>query len=114
MLLSSLTTKAACVAQETADGFILTRLRLAHADVAAVGGLFERDMHREGITQLFDVGDGKDQLEVVLHGVDGRPGVTLVEYLRISIAWGGCPGWSFAPAARVPAALEALRRAPDF
>jgi hypothetical protein len=50
----------------------------------------------------------------VLHGVGRRPGVTLVEYLRISIAWGGCPGWSFAPAARVPAALEALRRAPDF
>jgi hypothetical protein len=50
----------------------------------------------------------------VLHGVGGRPGVTLVEYLRISIAWGGCPGWAFAPAARVPAALEALRRAPDF
>jgi hypothetical protein len=50
----------------------------------------------------------------VLHGVDGRPGVTPVEYLRISIAWGGCPGWAFAPAARVPATLEALRRAPDF
>jgi hypothetical protein len=41
-------------------------------------------------------------------------GVTLVEYLRSSIAWGGCPGWASAPAARVPAALEALRRAPDF
>jgi hypothetical protein len=50
----------------------------------------------------------------VLHDVPAWPGVTLVEYLRVSIAWGGCPGWAFAPAARVPAALEALRRAPDF
>lgn len=50
----------------------------------------------------------------VLYGVGGRPGVTLVEYLRISIAWGGCPGWEFSPAVPVPAALEALRRTPDF
>jgi hypothetical protein len=50
----------------------------------------------------------------VLHGVSGRRDVTLVEYLRMSIAWGGCPGWEFSPAAPVPAALEALRSPPDF
>jgi len=49
----------------------------------------------------------------VLHGVAGRPGVTLVEYLRLSIGWGGFPGWSFAPE-RAPAALARLRVEPDF
>ena len=44
----------------------------------------------------------------VLHGVSGRRDVTLVEYLRISIAWGGCPGWEFSPGAPVPAALDRL------
>ena len=37
----------------------------------------------------------------------------LVEYLRLSIAWGGMPGWSFQPD-RAPAALAALRTRPDF
>jgi hypothetical protein len=49
----------------------------------------------------------------VLHHVAGRPGITLVDYLRVSIAWGGLPGYSFAPAA-APPALAALRRPPDF
>jgi hypothetical protein len=49
----------------------------------------------------------------VLYGVAGRPGVTLVEYLRLSVAWGGFPGWSFAPD-RAPAALAGLRAEPDF
>jgi hypothetical protein len=49
----------------------------------------------------------------VLYGVAGRPGITLVEYLRLSVAWGGFPGWSFAPD-RAPAALAGLRSVPDF
>jgi hypothetical protein len=48
-----------------------------------------------------------------LHGVAGRPGVTLVQYLRLSIAWGGFPGWSFA-ADQAPEALRELRAEPDF
>jgi hypothetical protein len=39
--------------------------------------------------------------------------VTLVTYLRISISWGGFPGWSFEPE-RAPAALARLRVEPDF
>jgi hypothetical protein len=54
-----------------------------------------------------------DTADPVLHGVAGRPGVTLVEYLRISISWGGFPGWSFAPQ-QVPSVLELLRTDPDF
>lgn len=49
----------------------------------------------------------------VLHGVGGRPGITLVEYLRLSIAWGGLPGWSRTEA-EPPAALRPLRVLPDF
>lgn len=49
----------------------------------------------------------------VLRGVEGRPGITLVEYLRLSIAWGGMPGWSLKPY-RASAALAALRAGPDL
>jgi hypothetical protein len=49
----------------------------------------------------------------VLLGVYGRPGVTLVEYLRASVAWGGFPGWEFAEVP-VPDTLRALFRDPDF
>ena len=45
--------------------------------------------------------------------VAGRDGITLVQYLRVSIAWGGFPGWSFAPD-QAPAALAGLRAEPDF
>ena len=38
---------------------------------------------------------------------------TLVEYLRLSIAWGGFPGWSKAPEL-APAALAGLRVTPTF
>ncbi|MEV4614591.1 hypothetical protein AB0K43_18635 [Kitasatospora sp. NPDC049258] len=50
----------------------------------------------------------------VVDGVGGRPGITLVGYLRTSVAWGGFPGWSFAPPQAVPPALAALRARPDF
>ncbi|NEA39777.1 hypothetical protein [Streptomyces sp. SID11385] len=49
----------------------------------------------------------------VIHGVAGRSGITLVEYLRVSIAWGGMPGWSFKPE-QAPTTLAALRVHPDF
>jgi hypothetical protein len=49
----------------------------------------------------------------VIRGVGGRDGITLVEYLRMSISWGGMPGWSFGPD-RAPAALTGLRAAIDF
>jgi len=49
----------------------------------------------------------------VIYRVAGRRDVTLVSYLRISIRWGGFPGWSFAPD-RAPAALAGLRVEPDF
>lgn len=49
----------------------------------------------------------------VLQGVAGRPGVTLVDYLRESVAWGGFPGFSFTPEL-APAALITLRTKPDF
>jgi hypothetical protein len=38
---------------------------------------------------------------------------TLVEYLRLSIAWGGFPGWSRAPEL-APSALAGLRTTPAF
>lgn len=49
----------------------------------------------------------------VLWGVMYRPGITLVEYLRVSVAWGGFPGWEFVEGP-VPEALSGLRRDPDF
>jgi hypothetical protein len=49
----------------------------------------------------------------IVHGVGGRPEITLVEYLRASISWGGMPGWSFKPE-HAPAALAGLRVQLDF
>ena len=49
----------------------------------------------------------------VIYRVAGRRDVTLVTYLRISIAWGGFPGWSFDPD-QAPPALARLRVEPDF
>ncbi|MEV4515743.1 hypothetical protein AB0K00_43165 [Dactylosporangium sp. NPDC049525] len=50
----------------------------------------------------------------LLTGVTWRTGpITLVEYLRTSIAWGGLPGWSTAPD-DAPAELDRLRVVPDF
>ncbi|MFF3512480.1 hypothetical protein [Streptomyces sp. NPDC002573] len=49
----------------------------------------------------------------VIHGVGGRPGITLVDYLRLSISWGGMPGWSF-KADQAPAVLSGPRAHPDF
>lgn len=49
----------------------------------------------------------------VLAGVAGRPGITFVEYLRRSVAWGGFPGYSFDPAT-CPRPLDGLRSHPRF
>ncbi len=49
----------------------------------------------------------------VLRGVAGRDGVTLVQYLRESVAWGGFPGYSFAEDL-APKPLITLRTRPDF
>ncbi|NKY58223.1 hypothetical protein [Nocardia flavorosea] len=49
----------------------------------------------------------------IIWEVAGRPGISLADYLRLSISWGGMPGWSFDPD-RVPAALTGLRTSPDF
>jgi hypothetical protein len=49
----------------------------------------------------------------VIHGVGGRPGITLVDYLRLSISWGGMPGWSF-KTDQAPTVLSGLRAHPDF
>ncbi|MEU7890532.1 hypothetical protein AB0B54_33935 [Microbispora bryophytorum] len=46
-----------------------------------------------------------------LIGARHRTGVTLIEYLRISLAWGGFPGYDEAPEfVAVPAMIEELRR----
>ncbi|GAA2362284.1 hypothetical protein [Dactylosporangium salmoneum] len=49
-----------------------------------------------------------------LIGLTWRTGpITLVEYLRTSIAWGGLPGWSTAPD-DAPEELQRLQVTPDF
>ncbi len=71
------------------------------------------ELHKANVSgSTHDIELPQTVADPVLHGVAGRPGVTMVEYLRASIAWGGCPGWAFA--SRAPAALEVLRVAPDF
>lgn len=44
----------------------------------------------------------------VLDGVYGRPGIRLVEYLRVAFTWGGFPGLEFADG--VPPQIAKLRR----
>lgn len=48
-----------------------------------------------------------------LLGVTGKPDITLVEYLRESLSWGGFAGWTFNPDL-APHALITLRAEPDF
>lgn len=44
-----------------------------------------------GATQ--DIALPDTHVDPVLTGVGGRPGITLVEYLRVSFGWGGFPGF---------------------
>ena len=49
----------------------------------------------------------------VIAGVDGRAGIRLVDYVRLTVTWGGFPGWS-GVADKIPPALHRLRATPDF
>jgi hypothetical protein len=44
----------------------------------------------------------------VIHGVEHRPGIRLIEYLRVCFQWGGFPGFEFE--ATVPPEIATLRR----
>jgi hypothetical protein len=59
-----------------------------------------------GATQDIDLPDS--HVDPVLTGVGGRPGITLVEYLRVSFRWGGFPGFELLDEAP-PAWLALLR-----
>jgi hypothetical protein len=48
------------------------------------------------------------EADPVVEGVYGRPGIRLVEYLRVACEWGGFPGFEFAD--RVPPEIDVLRR----
>ncbi|EDY42924.1 hypothetical protein [Streptomyces sp. SPB074] len=55
------------------------------------------ELHKANISgATHDIDMSAYVADPVLHGVAGRPGITLVAYLRLSIAWAGMPGWSFA------------------
>lgn len=51
---------------------------------------------------------GGGEADPVVEGVLGRPGIRLVEYLRVAFEWGGFPGFEFAD--RVPPEIDVLRR----
>lgn len=72
------------------------------------------ELHKANISgATHEIDMTQNVADPVIHGIGDRPGITLVEYLRVSIAWGGMPGWSFKPD-QVPTALAALRVHPDF
>ncbi|MEW2260715.1 hypothetical protein [Streptomyces sp. NPDC047869] len=71
-------------------------------------------LHKANVSgSTYDIRMAHTVADPILEGVDRRPGITLVEYLRWSISWGSMPGWSFAKD-RAPAALAELRVQPDF
>ncbi|MGW0992806.1 hypothetical protein ACWD5V_05755 [Streptomyces sp. NPDC002523] len=86
-------------------------------ELSGEGFVFEfapDELHKANISgATHDVWMSERVADPVIHGIDQRPGITLVEYLRLSISWGGMPGWSFHPD-RAPAALSELRVRPDF
>jgi hypothetical protein len=72
------------------------------------------ELHKANVSgATHDVELPQSVADPVLEGVRGRPGVTLVEYLRLSVAWGSMPGWEFHPD-DIPEALAGLRAEPDF
>jgi hypothetical protein len=72
------------------------------------------ELHKANISgSTHDVALPSPEVDPYLNGVVGRPKVTLVEYLRLSVSWGGFPGWSFVPE-KAPEALGPLRVTPDF
>ncbi|MGW6915598.1 hypothetical protein ACWGB8_17530 [Kitasatospora sp. NPDC054939] len=86
-------------------------------DLANRGFVFDfapDELHKANVSgSTHDVFMTETVADPVIHGVGGRPGVTLVDYLRLSISWGAMPGWSF-KADHAPEALAALRVHPDF
>ncbi|WP_255955352.1 hypothetical protein [Streptomyces odontomachi] len=86
-------------------------------DLADEGFVFDfapDELHKADISgSTHDIPLSHRSADPVIHGVCGRPDITLVDYLRLSISWGGMPGWSF-KADRTPAALDDLRVSPDF
>jgi hypothetical protein len=72
------------------------------------------ELHKANISgSTHDISLAHRVADPVIEGVGGRPGITLVDYLRLSISWGGMPGWSF-KAEYAPAALAGLQAHPDF
>lgn len=72
------------------------------------------ELHKANVSGgTHDIQLPDEHADPLLHGVAGRDGITLVDYLRISVAWGGLPGYSFEPGA-APLAVAALRVRPDF
>jgi len=84
------------------------------ADEGFVFDFAPDELHKANISgSTHDISLAPMVADPIIQGVDGRPNVTLVEYLRLSISWGGMPGWSF-KADHAPAALTALRAEPGF
>ena len=72
------------------------------------------ELHKANISgAAHDIWLPDTHADPVLLGVVGRPSITVVEYLRLSVAWGGFPGYSFGLAPR-PRALEQLTSSPLF
>ncbi|MGD0638130.1 MAG: hypothetical protein ABSA72_08855 [Nitrososphaerales archaeon] len=67
------------------------------------------ELHKAGISgATHDLLLPDENLDPVLLGVEGRSGITLVEYLRVSMTWGGFPGFQFI--GRRPPLVEALQQ----
>lgn len=72
------------------------------------------ELHKANISGgTHDLSLSDPSADPVLLGVAGRPGITLIGYLRVSVSWGGLPGYSFSPAGRPPA-LDKLMAKPQF
>lgn len=76
---------------------------------------FEPDeLHKAGVSGgTHDIRLPSSVADPILSGVYGRPGITLVQYLRVSVSWGGMPGYAFSEEER-PSLLDELRATPDF
>jgi len=92
----------------------LLEIRAEEPDAGLLFELAPDELHKAAFSGgTHDIPLPQRVADPVLLGVLDRPGITLVEYLRLSIAWGGLPGWATAPD-RVPPALTKLRAEPDF
>lgn len=72
------------------------------------------ELHKAGVSGgTHDIELPSRVADPVISGVAGRPKITLVEYLRASVAWGGLPGYEFDQVAP-PIAVQNLRAIPNF